>query len=335
MKIGLIDVDYKVRCLALMRLSTYWKERGAEVYLNQVEGMDKVFVSVLFRHNRLKAIRYLDMHPDVTIGGYGYDLHSQLPPEIEACSPDYRLYTVEDVYKRTCGGIGTKEKKIARATEFQRSGMGFSSYGCVRSCPWCIVPKTQGKFRQGEEIGKLINPESDLLMLLDNNFTADPLAIAKLAEMKERNIRIEISQGFDIRLLYDELAHAISTVRHRDSIHYAWDRVADEQQILQGISMLTKYVRPYRQMAFVLCGFDSGYQEAVYRTEKLIELGVAPYIMVYQDPEADHEGPSKAITEFEWFKIKHYARYINGRVYKVCHDFSDYKNWIKYQEEVA
>jgi len=58
--------------------------------------------------------------------------------------------------------------------------MGFTSRGCVRECGFCFVPKKEGKFRDVAEIKDLINPKSNVLILHDNNLTADPLVIDKL-----------------------------------------------------------------------------------------------------------------------------------------------------------
>jgi len=79
MKVGLVRVDGKMPNLALMKLSSWHKKRGDEVFLVDLAGLnlDRVYASQVF------------------VGGPGYDLKSVLPDEIEHMKPDYDLFKTD------------------------------------------------------------------------------------------------------------------------------------------------------------------------------------------------------------------------------------------------
>ena len=63
------------------------------------------------------------IYPDadeVIQGGTGYSKYEDLPKEIDDMFPDYSIYP-----------------------DF-KSAIGFLTRGCIRNCPWCVVPKKEG-----------------------------------------------------------------------------------------------------------------------------------------------------------------------------------------------
>lgn len=327
MQIGLVDIDSKIPNLALMKISKYYKDLGCNVEFansNTPSKYDKVFASTVFTKSKEKAERLFSIYGDkLEIGGTGYDIHKTLPIEIEKSRPDYDLYTVDEIAKRI-KGIGSKETKIKKATQIVNAGMGFTSRGCIRKCKFCFVPIKEGEFRQENTIEEIINPKSNLIILNDNNLTADPLCIDKLNEIRDRKLIVDINQGIDVRLLNDNIANALSEVRHLRSIHYAWDLMGFEEQVTDGIKLLTKYIKPYRHMCFMLVGFNTTFEEDMYRFRKLNDMKVSPFVMVYNEK-------SDA-------KLKHFARWVNSRIYKVC-EWEEYKPWVKaktmYEEQLS
>ncbi|QUI24892.1 radical SAM protein [Vallitalea pronyensis] len=318
MKIGLIDYDGKIPNLALMKLSTYYKQQGHEVYLNIFDRhVDKVFCSVLFTWNRRRAERLKDVYKDITFGGTGWDIKTVLPQEMEHCKPDYDLYTADFLYSRI-RGVMKKRSKHKKAEQLANMGVGFTSRGCIRKCEFCYVPEKEGKLYQVAEIKDIINPRSNIITLLDNNFTADPHMIKKCEEIKQRNLIVNLSQGIDVRVMTHEKAAALASVKHLRSIHYAWDLISFENSILRGIQVLSEHIKTYRHMCYMLVGYDTTFYEDLYRFEKLRELKVDPYVMVYNKRKDN-------------LQLNHFARWVNARIYKAC-DFYDYGPWVKDQE---
>lgn len=315
--IGLIDVDSKIPNLALMKISSYYKGLGDSVeFVQGNKTYDRIFASAIFTRSYDTCVSLKEKYGDVIdIGGTGWDLKKVLPERIETSKPDYDLYTPEMIANRM-RGIMTKQRKLEKATEIVNAGMGFTSRGCVRQCGFCFVPKKEGAFKDVAEIKDLINPRSNVLILHDNNLTADPFVIDKLHEIRDRKLVVDINQGCDVRLVNEDIARALSEVKHLRSLHYAWDLMGFEKQVLEGISTLSKFIKPYRHMCFMLVGFNTTYEEDMYRFRKLVELKVDPYVMVY------NENPNKDL------RLKHFARWVNGRIYKKC-SFDEYEPWIK------
>lgn len=320
MRIGLIDVDSRLPNLALMKISSYYKSEGCTVeFVKAGEEYDKIYASVIFTRSRHECENLIDYYGDkIEIGGTGWDLNKVLPEEIEQIKPDYNLYTVDDIVLRI-KGISTSQRKLEKATEIVNAGMGFTSRGCIRNCPFCFVPTKEGKFRNVAEVKELINPRSNVLILHDNNITADPYCIDKLHEIKDRGLIVDINQGCDVRLMTDEIAQALSEVKHLRSLHYAWDLMGFEEQVLSGISTLSKYIKNYKHMCFMLVGFNTTFEEDMYRFRKLNELGIRPYVMRYNEKHDD-------------VRLNHFARWVNSFIHKAVPDFEDYEPWKKVKD---
>lgn len=324
MRIGLIDFDSKQVNLALMKLSTYHKAAGNQVILNPTSKsqVDKVYCSVLFSWNREAALRLSEQFPDIEFGGTGIDLKTVLSDEVESMQPDYDLYSVEVIEKRI-KGIMKRETRRKKAEEVVNAGIGFTSRGCVRSCSFCVVPRKEGGLKSVASLEQLVNPRSNILTLLDNNLTADPDCVAKLQQARDMGLVLDITQGIDIRLMTPEIAQALSEVKHLRSIHYSWDQMYSEKSIKGGIDLLGRFVKKWRHLCYMLVGFDTSFEEDLYRFQELKEVGVDPYIMVYRGEGGERD-------EYNKIRLQHFSRWINGRIYKKC-CFDQYTNWIKAQ----
>lgn len=318
--IGLIDADGKLPNLALMKISSFYKAIGERVeFVKPGVKYEKVYISCLFTWNRHKVEKQLQLYPNAEVGGTGWDLNKVLPADMERSKPDYDLYKIEDILPRIKGGIAKKESKIKKAEIVINAGMGFTSRGCVRNCGFCFVPSKEGAFRQVAGIDELLNPRSNVLVLLDNNLTADPDCIDKLHEIRDRGLTVDITQGIDIRLLTPEIAQALSEVKHLRSVHYAWDLMSFEKSVLEGIKLLLKYVKAWRHMCFILTGYNTTFEEDVYRFSKLCEMGVCPYVMPY-----NLRYPTK--------KHHCFAGWVNSRKHTIC-SFEEFEPWLKAQND--
>lgn len=317
--IGLIDVDSKIPNLALMKISNYYKSMGEQVeFVRPDRKYEKIFASAIFTRSYDECLKLQDFYGDkIEIGGTGWDIHKELEPQIEHMKPDYDLYTIDEIASRM-KGIGTKEHKLQKATEIVNAGMGFTSRGCVRNCGFCFVPKKEGAFKDVAEIKDLINPKSNILILHDNNITADPFCIDKLHEIRDRKLIVDINQGCDVRLMNEEIAKAMSEVKHLRSLHYVWDLMGYESQVMEGIKTLSKYIKPYRHMCFMLVGFNTNFEEDMYRFQKLVEMKVDPFVMIY--------------NQIPNVKLHHFARWVNSRIYKSC-SFEEYDPWKKVKNQ--
>lgn len=327
--IGLIDVDGKLPNIALMKISSYYKSLGEHVEFVRYSSFDmgrskpkyeKIYASAIFTKSAKQCNDLIKIYGDrIEIGGTGFgDIKKELPPEIASCKPDFDLYRAEDIFPRL-RGIGTREQKWRKAEQIVKAGAGFTSRGCIRNCGFCLVPKKEGSFRQAAEIKDTINAKSDIIILHDNNLTADPHCIDKLHEIRDRKLIVDINQGCDVRLMTDDIAQAMSEVKHLRSIHYAWDLMPFENQVMEGIQMLSRFIKPYRHLCYMLVGYNTTFEEDMYRFHRLTELDIVPYVMRYNDLPDE--------------RLRHFERWVNGKIYKACR-FEEYKPWVKAQAQL-
>jgi hypothetical protein len=265
-RILLVDVDRKHRNLALMKLSAHHKALGDHVYLNDCTDPEITYVSCVFTWNCGKTTFY----PEANIGGSGVSLISQLPDHIEHIMPDYSLYGPCDY------------------------SMGFTSRGCIRQCPFCIVPRKEGQIRDNAPLSEFLDPNHHKVMLLDNNLLAAPRCKDILRELVYRHLLVNFNQGLDIRLVTDDVAALLATCQYRSMsfkekrLYFAFDNPALESVILRGVErLLGAGIKSRHLMFYVLCGFNTTLQEDLARIEKIRSLGADPYVMKYnnrQDP---------------------------------------------------
>ena len=310
-RVGLIEFPRRSTLpnVALMRVSSWHKAQGDTVLLNPtpLDRVDRLYVSTLFTWQRRQVeelVAHFRPHTDVLIGGSGWDLSLHLPIEVDAMSNDYDLFGID-------------------------YGIGYSSRGCIRHCAFCPVPRAEGSVREASAISDLLNPRSNRLMLLDNNFFASDWR-PKVAEIIGRHLVVDWPQGLDIRLLDDEQARVLGELRARGQIagdrftrprtlHFAWDlpsNDAREQDIRRGVGLLLAAGFAPRDLRFyVLIGFP-GYSvaEELHRIEVLHDLGIEPYVMVYRDfGEQDTRDPVR-------MDVQHWN---NGHVWRSV-PFSNY-----------
>jgi len=262
MKVRLVDVDSKIPNLALMKISAYHKARGDEVGFDVTEP-DRVVASVVFTQNRWKAdaLRFMFPGAEIVAGGSGYDLTATLPDEIERLKPDYDLYPA-----------------IAYS-------LGFTTRGCIRRCPFCIVPEKEGRFRRAQHIREWHDERFGTVVCLDNNVYADREWFFENTDyVLESGLKYNAIQGMDIRILDEEIAGRLKDLKWSGQLHFAFDRIQDEDAIRRGIQMLKDAgIRPRHDVSvYVLVGFDSSPEEDYRRCEILREIGAGVFIMQYR-----------------------------------------------------
>jgi len=293
LRILLVQVDGKMPNLALMKISAWHKRRGDYVFLNSGCNPDKVYISCIFAENRARALGMAKMfNCSVDLGGYGIN-EARLPEEIEHIMPDYSLHRI-------------------------RYSIGFTSRGCIRNCPWCIVPKKEGYIGDHAPISEFYLPQWKKLILWDNNFLASPRWCENLKEIIARKIRVSFNQGLDIRLVDQENAKLLAKVHYYDHkfkrprLYFSFDTPDIEAQVSKGIETLTKAeIALHHLMFYVLVGFNTSFQQDYHRFEVLTKMGIKPFIMIYNNRK------DKPL-------LRHFARWVNKRYYKVC-QFRDYK----------
>ncbi|KKM09479.1 hypothetical protein SY88_17820 [Clostridiales bacterium PH28_bin88] len=187
MRTVLYDIDSKIPNLALMKISSWYKNKGYEVILTreaQYIEADAYYASTVFyidkSHQKVDELK--SMYGDsIVFGGTGVDLKNRLPEEIDACFPDYSIYA------------------------HHTYALGFLTRGCVRKCPFCVVPEKEGKPQiVPGGFNNFVPYEQHNVMLLDDNLLCFPEAERFLEEMITREYVVNFSQSLDISYLDEQ-----------------------------------------------------------------------------------------------------------------------------------
>lgn len=303
LKVLLIDADSTIPNLALMKISAYHKSRGDIVGFD-VTDPDKVYCSIIFKKNRHMADGLRFMYPDaeLDIGGSGYDLKKILPEEIERMTPDYSIYPDNHSY------------------------YGFSSRGCIRHCPFCIVHDKEGSFRrvyetQGDALESFIGEGGTMteITFLDNNILADKEWFIGMCDTLHKNypkLKVDFNQGLDVRLLDEDMAHALSTLRPINDWKFAFDMMSYMSHVIKGIEILNKAGIKVRNKCifYVYVDSDEDIPDAVARARILKENGATAYAMLNLDCEHTK-------------RMKAFKRWTRPWIFWSC-DFDDFcKGW--------
>lgn len=265
MKIGLIDVDgHNFPNLALMKLSAWHKQQGDDVeWWVGLKHYDRVYQAKVFDETYSKDLDSVVMADEIIKGGTGYDMHKNLPDEIEHIYPDYDLYGIED------------------------TAYGFLTRGCPRGCPFCIVKDKEGrKSRKVADLSEFYSGQKHIELLDPNIFACSDWR--ELAEqIIESGAKVNFNQGLDIRIMTEEMAETITRMKVK-MIHFAWDRMKDEETVKRNLKMFKDITGIDRRKAvvYVLTNFETTHEEDLHRVMEIRRLGYDPFVMVFDKPHA-------------------------------------------------
>lgn len=289
MKIGLHDSDRTgFPNLALMKLSAYHKAKGdtVEWWIPMMQ-YDRVYSSKVFTFTPEEPM----LPTDTIKGGTGYGVYVDLPDEVDTIYPDYTIYP-------DC-----------------KHAIGFLTRGCIRACPWCVVPKKEGRIRPYSTWQEIKRPDSRDIVFMDNNVLACEHGINQIKDMIGKDVRVDFNQGLDARLITPEVAELLSKLKWIRFIRMSCDTDAMLDVVLRAIHLLEKNgVKPYRVFVYLLV---QDIASAEKRALALRKAGAEVFAQPYRDFEKNIE-PTR--------EQKAFARWVNRKeIFKTVQSFSEYK----------
>lgn len=309
MNIGLIDVDsHNFPNLPLMKISAWHKAQGDNVewytFFTETH-YDIVYVSKVFSFSQ--DYEYPIIADKVVYGGSGYCIElvdgkevyhkerdKNLPYEVEHIYPDYSLYPA-----------------LTKDTAY-----GFLSRGCPRGCDFCHVKDKEGRCSyKVADLSEFWRGQK-FIVLNDPNILACKDWRDLLNQLVESKAWIDFNQGIDIRLIDDEKMELLNQIKVK-TYHFAWDKYEDKEVILPKFKFFREHsTKNWRDLfVYVLCNFNTTFEQDLERINTLREIGFNPYVMLY-DKEHIPKGN-------ELLKLQ---RYVNNKfIFPSC-------TWEEYQK---
>ncbi len=330
MRIGLIDIDgHNFPNLPLMKLSAWHKQQGDAVewyepLLHSMgEPFDKVYMSKVFSFT--PDYPYHVNANEVIKGGSGYCISLvngkeifdrtkdiELPHEIETIYPDYSIY-------------------YDKIPEVRNTAYGFLTRGCPygydinnpckkNAHDYCHVTEKEGPCsHKVADLDTFWNGQKNIV-LLDPNITACKDWKELFQQLIDSGAWIDFSQGLDIQLMSEEKTEMIKKMKIKN-VHFAWDRYEDKKTVIPKFKMFQKLTgwKYWKMTAYVLCNFDTTFEQDLERIYTLRDLEYSPYVMLY-DKEHIPEG----------HRLRKLQRWVNGRqVFRKCKRFEDYQKGLE------
>jgi len=278
MKVLLVNVDSKLPNLALEKLRVYHEQQGDKIYrikdkvqLPFVDVYDKIYVSCVFDYNKHRCKKWRGL---AEIGGSGYSLKKCLPAKIEKIKP--------------------------------KMNFGFTTRGCIRNCPWCIVPKKEGRIRAVADIYDIWDGKSNAIILMDNNILALPEHFFKISsQLKKENLMVDFNQGLDHRLLTDKICLELFSLRYKsdasgnERIRFAFDHISYKKSVLKALKMLRKNgLKDWGTRWYVYIGIDDTVKTVLDRIEILRSAKQLVFVMLDRDKKVQNNPEFKKI--YSW-----------------------------------
>lgn len=263
MKVLLLDIDGKLPNIALHKLAAWHELQGdlivwnLPLYLNQA---DHVYISTILTSSRPIVENLIGLRPDAIVGGTGtwgfIEPTPVLPAEVEAMKALINY--------------------------------GFTTRGCIRHCPFCLVHLIEGSIQVVGDIYDIWDRASETLTLFDNNILAVPDHFEKIIrQIAVENLIVDFNQGLDIRLLTQRAIENLKTVRLRQ-LRFAFDDPKLAGIVEEKVARIREAELRKQPIFYVLVGFDTTFQEDLDRLNFLRRLECRAFVMRYDKVRGNH-----------------------------------------------
>lgn len=161
------------------------------------------------------------------------------------------------------------------AGRYLRKGITITSRGCPNNCPFCYVPKREGKLRElPVVIGNIIQ---------DNNFTSCSREHqTKVFEMLKTQKAVVFQGGLEAARIDDWFVEQLRSLRLKE-LWLAYDHDNADKPLAKAVNKLKRFFKRDKIRCYVLIGFgEDTIEKAESRLQKAVEIGVFPFAMLYK-----------------------------------------------------
>lgn len=259
MRVLIIDIDSTIPNFALKKLEIFHRAKGDHVEFTPMfeSWADRIYASCVFDWNRDKAAEWA-RNPKAIVGGTGWDIKAVLPPEIEEIKP--------------------------------RINWGFTTRGCIRRCKFCKVPEKEGGVRPIGDIYDIWDGRARELVLSDNNILALPQHFKRISgQIKKEKLRVDFNQGLDHRLLTEESAAEVLSLKYIEQVRFAFDDIRQKSTVLKALKILKAAgLKDWKSRWYIYIGERDTFDSVYDRLQIIREHKQFVYIMrdrkIYDNP---------------------------------------------------
>lgn len=284
MKVGLYKLE-KYPNLAIEKLRIYHKQHGDIIIdFPSLEQCDIVYCSSIFKFSDKNTVPY-----NAICGGTGFDIKSKLPLDIDIIKPHLNI--------------------------------GFTTRGCIRKCPFCIVSDKEGYIYIEGDLLDLWDGKSKEITLYDNNILALPDHFEYICKQSiENKLQLDFNQGLDHRLLTPELSEWLKRINHKE-YHFAFDHPSYINSVEKAIKLLKKY-SINRSTWYVLVGYNTTFEEDLFRLNYLKANNQNAFVQKYIENtkgKIEYTALARWANNHRWFQgitWQQFLEHSNNKSYK-------------------
>jgi len=330
MNILLVEPDYDrpasryyFPAMALMRLSSYYKEVGAD-NIDYIRGMggyfnknipDKICITSLFTWETDRLVDtinyYKGLFPkaEIEVGGIAASLMKDYIKEKTGIDTVFGIQKWLEEYPLDYSLYPDLDYSVAYTTR-----------GCPNKCQFCIVSKIEPEYEEINNWKELYyNPKLPTITFCDNNFLActDKHFTKVMNEIKEINKPYDFNQALDARLFTKKHAKVFAKTRI-EPMRFAFDTMATEGHIQRAIVWCYKSGIQSVVVLMLYCWKDTP-EELYYRLYEMNKLYVSVFPMRFMPHDAlnreyiGEHWTKGMLNNFKNILHNHYNRGMVGR----------------------
>ena len=219
---------------------------------------------------------------------------------------NYELYYPKVLVGGPAFADGNYDPKFTSG-RYVKKGITITTRGCNFKCPFCLVDKKEGKFREiNIEAGNVIQDNNILLASRDH--------LRKVFDMLKTQKGIRFVGGLDKRLLKDWHIEELRSLKIKE-LWLAFDSWDNKKDFVKVMDKLKRAGFSRNQIrCYVLAGFNEPIQTSEERLRFVYECGALPFIQKYRD-ENDNK-LSKENSKFirRWSRPTIYRSIMKGNL---------------------
>lgn len=313
MRIALIDVDgHPVKKkwggtvypnLALAKIAAYHSHLGHSVewydpLQASADPYDIVYMSKVF--NFTPDYPFPVLAKEIVRGGTGYDIHSSLPQDIDDTQPDMSIYP-----------------HVPQDTAY-----GFLTRGCPNKCPWCVVPRKEGRIRPYWDVDRVANGRKKLVLMDNNILAAGSYAIEQLDKIILRGYHVDFNQALDARLVTPEFSERLAKIKWIHSrIRFGCDTTSQIRECEHAMDLIQHYGFRGEFFLYTMIGGKNDFSECYHRVnywwKQMMHHRYRKENSEYLDIQFDN------YDEEDWYKIPYETAPVGYNVYAYAQPYRD------------